>query len=631
MLRRSLLALVVVTTALAVGAEPSAAASPEYIDVYGHGWGHGRGLGQYGARGYADSFGWSADQILAHFYGNTQSATVDPNQAFRVLLCDQEGVTICSAGGGIPSVIVTSGAPFSVEGVTLAAGQALRLTRLADRFRLEQSPGGCNPTGPWAPVGGGTSLDRNQDIDSHVADPGDDKTKMLRVCTPKARYYRGVLDYTMDGVRPRLVNTLGLDGYLKGVVPAEMPSAWNPAAVQAQAVAARSYALADARFGLLADTCDTIQCQVYGGASSEAAASSAAIAATSGNVRVRNGAVISTEFSSSTGGWTAGGVFPAVEDLGDGVSGNPNHDWNPPRRITDDALEAAYGLGDFLSIEVTQRNGLGEDGGRVLQVRITGTANTVTVDGNAFRGTFGLKSDWFTPIAQEPPKELSWTLRATATAGAPTTVVRYGGPNDRAISCDWDGDGDDTLGVYASGTWYLRNDLSPGPPSISVAYGAAGYTPVCGDWDGDGDETIGVYTADGWWHLRNSVTPGPPDISFRYGYTGALPVVGDWGGDDRDGIGVYDAGSWSLRDTPSPGQPERSFSYGYGGALPVVGDWDGDEVDGVGVFDGGSWMLRETATPGQPNRWFDYGYRGPLPVTGRWSSGADGIGITAVS
>jgi SpoIID/LytB domain protein len=593
-------------------------------------------MGQWGAYGYARDRGWSADQILNHFYGGTVSSTVNPNQAFPVYLCDLESPagSICVRNGvlqgqGLPEIRVTSGAPFRVEGQDIAGGQAVILRRLADRFELWQAPGGCTATGPWVPVGGGTSVDTNMDIDSLVAAPAS-TDQMLRVCSPKNRVYRGALDYTMAGGKARLVNTVGLDDYLKGVVPAEMPSSWSPAAVQAQAVAARSYALVDSRFTSFGwRTCDTIQCQVYNGAGVETSGANSAIAMTAGKVRTRNGAIVSTEFSASTGGWTAGGTFPAVQDLGDDTAGNPHHNWTA--RIAATTIEARYpSIGDLQRIDVTQRNGLGADGGRVLQASIVGDKASVTVTGDQLRTALGLKSDWFTPSVPAPPPELIWTLRSNATPGLPTTVVRYGGPTHRAISCDWDGNGTDTLGVYSGGTWHLRNQLSPGWPDASFNYGWDGTTPVCGDWNGNGTETIGVYTSDGWWHLRNSNTPGPPDASFQFGYQGAVPVVGKWNGSKRTGIGVYDKGSWMLRDIPSAGQPQRWFSYGYASATPVVGDWDGDGVDGVGVYDTGSWMLRETASPGPPVRWFSYGYAGPTPITGRWSPTADGIGIISV-
>src|SRR5207244_3658755 len=124
-------------------------------------------------------------------------------------------------------------------------------------------------------------------------------------------------------------------------VPLESPASWGGLgggagmhALRAQAVAARSYAAAEARWPY-AKTCDTASCQMYGGvtvqgsagvSSVEQAPTDAAVAQTAGEVRqFGNGQVARTEFSSSTGGWSAGGTFPAVPDEGDTRS--PRHTW----------------------------------------------------------------------------------------------------------------------------------------------------------------------------------------------------------------------------------------------------------------------------------------------------------------
>ena len=108
-------------------------------------------------------------------------------------------------------------------------------------------------------------------------------------------------------------------------------------ALRAQAVAARSYAWAERRSDW-AQTCDTQSCQVYGGRASqdgatftdlEPATTDQAVDDTKGQVRVftADGKVARTEFSSSTGGYTAGGTFPAVPDEGDAVDSNPSANW----------------------------------------------------------------------------------------------------------------------------------------------------------------------------------------------------------------------------------------------------------------------------------------------------------------
>ncbi len=229
------------------------------------------------------------------------------------------------------------------------------------------------------------------------------------VSSTRTSYYRGELRAVHNDGAQRTVNAVAVESYLRAVVPLEMPASWallgdgtGAEALQAQAVSARSYALAENRTSY-ARTCDTISCQVYGGratrngdtiTSNEHPLADAAILATAGLVRSRDGEVARTEFSSSTGGWTAGGVFPAVEDLGDGIDRNPNHDWTVSIAIA--TVEQRWGGRQLDQISVTERNGLGEDGGRVETVELRFGDEVFTMTGNEFRRAFGLKSDWFT-------------------------------------------------------------------------------------------------------------------------------------------------------------------------------------------------------------------------------------------
>ncbi|MFT7473445.1 MAG: peptidoglycan hydrolase-like amidase [Verrucomicrobiales bacterium] len=229
------------------------------------------------------------------------------------------------------------------------------------------------------------------------------------VSASEQRYYRGELRAVRNDGAQRTVNAVPVESYLRAVVPLEMPASWallgdgaGAAALEAQAVSARSYSLGENRTAY-ALTCDTISCQVYGGravrrsgvlTSNEHVLSNAAILSTAGSVRIRDGEVARTEFSSSTGGWTAGGVFPAVEDLGDAVDINPNFVWTKNIEIAD--IEARWSGRRLDRIFVSERNGLGQDGGRVFEVTLEFGDETFTISGNNFRRAYGLKSDWFT-------------------------------------------------------------------------------------------------------------------------------------------------------------------------------------------------------------------------------------------
>jgi hypothetical protein len=117
--------------------------------------------------------------------------------------------------------------------------------------------------------------------------------------------------------------------------------------------------------------------------------------------------VTRTEFSASTGGWTAGGAFPAVQDLGDAYAGNPNRSWSATFSWAD--LESRLGVGQVLGIRVSSRNGLGADGGRVTKVAIDTPTGQVSLDGNTVRLQLGLKSDWFSLSSMSRSEAESFT------------------------------------------------------------------------------------------------------------------------------------------------------------------------------------------------------------------------------
>ena len=115
------------------------------------------------------------------------------------------------------------------------------------------------------------------------------------------------------------VNSVTLDNYVKGVVPAEMPASWSPEAVQAQAVAARTYAWwSRAQFpDRYYQICDTTSCQVYKGYGGEHPAANTAVDATRGQILTYGGEPAFTQFSASSGGRTSAGGVPYLPSKGD--------------------------------------------------------------------------------------------------------------------------------------------------------------------------------------------------------------------------------------------------------------------------------------------------------------------------
>ncbi|GBF23393.1 stage II sporulation protein D [Candidatus Gastranaerophilus sp. (ex Termes propinquus)] len=142
-----------------------------------------------------------------------------------------------------------------------------------------------------------------------VVKPKDDKG----FTATKRKWYRGEIVIYNVNKRLIVINRLPLEEYLLGVVPAEMPSKWNFEAHKAQAIAARSYAVANLgkRKSKGYDLKDTPQDQAYGGASAETAQTSRAVSSTRGIVITHGGKVIPAYYHASSGGHTlpAGAVW----------------------------------------------------------------------------------------------------------------------------------------------------------------------------------------------------------------------------------------------------------------------------------------------------------------------------------
>jgi hypothetical protein len=406
--------VVAVSGSLTVHQAPAGAFPGPTVELVGHGYGHGRGMGQYGSLGYALK-GWTYQRILDHYYGGTKMGTL-PDGDITVQLTKFDGVDVIVTQE--QGQLRTSAAPGTFS--------ALRAHHTgANTFRIDVGTGCSGGPGGWQPL----KTNVLGPVTFSPANPRtEERSEMLQVCEigGTSRWLRGEV-LALQGTdkanttTSRAVNKVSLEGYVKGVVPRESPSSWGTLggglgmhALRAQAVAARSYASAEDRNPGWARTCDTTACQVYGGRASqsgptftdlEPATTTQAVDDTRGQVRVflSDGRVARTEFSSSTGGYSAGGEFPAVLDEGDGVEGNPSATWTA--RIPVQVLEGTYPeIGTLLSVDVTRRNGLGDMGGRVLEVVLRGSKGKKSLSGADMRGLWsyspgsrpdGLRSDWF--------------------------------------------------------------------------------------------------------------------------------------------------------------------------------------------------------------------------------------------
>ena len=387
-MRRMLLVLTGLGLALAVSAPagvraPSPTTTPAAVTattflVSGRGWGHGVGMSQYGALGYAQA-GWTYDQILGHFY---TGAELGPSAVARVR------VLLAEAKAG---VTIRSPVPFRVRDVF---GKTYPL------------PAGAVPLGPKlrVPVNG-TPTELTGPI---LFLPG---TGPLELERP----YRGQIAVSVNGQKLDAVNVLGLEQYLQGVVAQEMPSAWPDEALKAQAVAARSYALAHRLTGKPFDLYADVRSQVYGGIAGEHPRTSAAVQATKAEVLLWKGKPIDALFHSTSGGTTldAAEVFgkpvPYLVGVDDPHSAlSPVHRWGPVA-----VGEATLRKGLKLGVPVRSLQVARARSGRVSTVQVTTSTGTTKITGAALRLAGGLRSTWVTQLV---------TLSLTRPGGP----VRYG-------------------------------------------------------------------------------------------------------------------------------------------------------------------------------------------------------------
>ena len=385
--------------------------------VAGKGYGHGRGMSQWGSQGAALR-GLSGSTILAFYYPGTVTTTI-ASAPIRVLLSDEGVDTAVGAQAGLAVRDVASSLLYA-----LPAGPA--------RWRAVHDAAGMH-----LEHGNGTTWTRWTAPDGRAtwAGPlrfGAGATAVLTLYIGQApSAYRGTLTAVPTGTTTvATVNTVALDLYLRSVVPAESPASWLAPALRAQAVAARTYAAyGRARSaGRDWDTCDTTACQVYRGTASEAASTTTAVQATANQIRTLSGQPILAEFSASNGGWTVAGVAPyqvAKPDPYDAAGGtNPVANWTSP--LTAAGLRTRYPqVGTPTALRVVTRTGNGTWGGRITDMWVDGSAGSVRLTGDASR--LGLRSTWWipAPTAAGParvPAGSTVTITGTARAGATVEV-----------------------------------------------------------------------------------------------------------------------------------------------------------------------------------------------------------------
>lgn len=594
------------------------------VTIAGRGFGHGIGMSQYGARAAAAA-GSTYRQILDFYYPGT-TATTQASTELRVLLKSDsdDDLRVVAAPGMVMSDARGVATPIGFSGATVSQWRVLR---------------NANDTGfvLFGLVGSTWRLWSQSASPGFIALSTSPATT-VQVVLPDGsrREYRGSVRAVADGAAPGLasVNAVRMEDYLRSVVPAEMPSSWPANALRAQAVAARTYASQNraSRPAGAWHTCDDTACQVYKGVRTlsaagavtphEAAATDAAVSATSGVTLYYGGTPAFTQFSASNGGWTAAGSAPylvAKRDPWD-AQGNPVHAWSV--RITAAQLRSAYPvIGTPRSLTVVSRTGPGEWGGRVESVVLAGSTGSTTVTGAAFRTAFGLRSAWWKvtgtsrlepdttadgrpDLTARTPGGALMSYEGDRSGGFATTARRIGTGWQvmRLVTdgADLDGDGNgDVLAIDDGGVlWFYPSNRAGGLGArhqVGTGWQVMSFLATPGDMTGDGRaDLLAVDRAGTLWLYPGD---GAGRVTARRAIgTGWHVMTAVLGAGDMDGDGTADVvardsagrlllyrgrGDSTVRGAVVIGNGWQSMRM-----LTVHGDWSGDGRPDVLASDG---------------------------------------------
>jgi len=396
---RTLLATLAALLALTA---PASAAKTTFT-IKGAGFGHGVGMSQYGALGYAQH-GASYDDILRHYYSDTSLGSAPSNEIVRVLLQSPRVASFSGASrAGTRHLVATK----TYQATSTLSGQVVLRSSTGRRLATFAPPMTVTGSGPIQLQGNAANGVRDG-------------------------LYRGWLEFrpsTVGGVLA--INAIGLEQYVAGVVSAESPSNWPAAALEAQAVAARTYAI-PSRAGSISDGFDQYadtRSQMYKGVAAETANTNAAVNATAGQIVTYAGQPVTTYFFSTSGGHTESiensfvGSAPkpwlkGVDDPYDDLS--PKHRWKPITLTTKQVSAKLRGLvrGKFKRIDVLQRG----TSPRVVRAQVVGTKGTTPVTGPQLRSRFGLFDTWayFTTVRSNGSRApLAPATPPAATAASP--------------------------------------------------------------------------------------------------------------------------------------------------------------------------------------------------------------------
>lgn len=580
----------------------------------GRGYGHGIGMSQHGARAAAGA-GLTWREIVGRYYPGTAIAD-NGNPTIRVRLVGQASLVVRAQAGlrvnldrsntssawrVLPQTVTQGGTAVAVDAWDVAYASGWRL-----RYRLS----GSTTFVSYATVAS-TAL--------AVAFDNPDTGTVRQLRGTAVRTYRGELRHvrsdSTSAATVTVLDVLAMESYLRAVVPKEMPASWAPEALRAQAVAARTFAERSRRgtpSSRVYDTCDTTSCQVMGSVESETSATDAAITATARQIATYDGGPALAQFSAANGGYSVSGGQPYLPAKTDGYD---TYTWRAS--VTAAAIERAWpSIGTVSSLRITQRDGHGQWGGRVLQVVVQGSSGSVTVAGTTFRFALGLKSTWFMPTspvvsAASFPRDVTsdgrgdvvavvrstGALRVYAGAGTgwfsgvKTASASGWGYPELFSAGTWDADRTrDLMAVTSAGTLRLFRGTGAGTfgagETVATGFGAYNLLFPVGDFDGDRrTDVIGRRTDGTLWLVRGNGAGGLlGQVRIGIGWGGFLAVLspGDFNGDGRADIVATDSSGqlWMYPGNGSGGFLTRSrIGVGWGSftSLTSPGDFSGDD------------------------------------------------------
>jgi stage II sporulation protein D len=426
----------IVAALMVLASAPSASAAPKMVKIRGRGWGHGIGMSQYGAFGFAQH-GWGGEKILRHYYTGARVVKRTAGARMRVsMLQGRPSITIRprakTRNGGLV-VLKVKGSKAKIVGAR--PGQALRLE--------------ASPTGGARIYKNGNRIRRDgrgvfgstkRPVVAHYAPHGtqvDTDGKGYAVAHGRMEFVSYSSSGCSAGKCLSQVAVLGMQKYLYGL--GEVPSSWPQQTLRAQAMAGRTYAFSKMRASTnrgvpcFCTVYDSVADQVYIGEAKRTGSGSywsnwkKAVDSTSSKVIFDGGKPIVALYSSSSGGYTESNrivwgsaqepYLRGVKDPYDRAGGaNPNYRWSVKMTWASLRTKLTNSFGSFGKLKklVIVHKGVS---GRVAfdGLKIVGSERTLRVSGWATRSALGLKDTWFR--FEVIP---ATTARTTASSGSAT-------------------------------------------------------------------------------------------------------------------------------------------------------------------------------------------------------------------